>query len=162
MKTPAMILQELTSKYSFAPPQYDLIFSKTGTHCNEFHYKVIVDGISAVGKGSSKQIAKHDTASKVLEQLAAKGIYLDVIQNQSASNEMHSPIKSNVNCIVSLRELCIENKMPDPIFDEISDVGPPHCREFTYECRVSSLITQATSGTKKQAKQLAAQKMIIR
>lgn len=72
----------------------------------------------------------------------------------------NKPIKTSVNCILTLYELCEENKIPQPIFKEISDVGPPHCREFTYDCMVASVRTRATASTKKQAKQIAAQEML--
>lgn len=61
-----------------------------------------------------------------------------------------------------LKDICLEYKIPDPIFTLISDVGPPHSREFTYECTVASIKTVATGNTKKMAKQLAAKQMLER
>lgn len=59
-----------------------------------------------------------------------------------------------------LKDLCFEHKIPEPQFVLINEDGPPHSREFTYECCVASLKTVSTSSTKKLAKQLAAQEML--
>lgn len=167
-KTPAMILQEFTVKSNYSPPEYILTQSKTGTHENEFHYRVSVAGVNGIGFGRSKQVARHNAATKALEILAAEGLY-DLHSNpvhsfdaQSHRNESDSPTQPPINHIGSLKDMCGEFKMPYPDFIEISDVGPPHCRVFTYECRMSSIVTQATANTKKQAKQLAARDMIDR
>ncbi|RZC35062.1 dsrm and/or DND1 DSRM domain containing protein [Asbolus verrucosus] len=165
-KTPAMVLQEFTVKHGYSPPEYVLAMSKTGTHENEFHYKVNVASVCGLGFGRSKQVAKHNAASKALEILASQGLY-DPTSNpaqefnaQSHRNESDSPLKPPVNFIGTLKDMCCEFKLPYPQFTEISDVGPPHCREFTYECKIASITTQSTANTKKQAKQLAARDMI--
>lgn len=59
-----------------------------------------------------------------------------------------------------LKELCFDHKIPDPVFTMINEDGPPHSKEFTYECCVASLKTVYTSSTKKLAKQYAAQEML--
>lgn len=169
-KTPAMVLQEFTVKHGYSPPEYVLIASKTGTHENEFHYEVNVSNdvttVTALGFGRSKQVAKHDAASKALKILADKKLYdpnINPVQEfnaQSHRNESDSPSELPGNYIGTLRDLCAEKKLPYPEFNEISDVGPPHCREFTYECRIASIVTQSTANTKKQARQLAARDML--
>ncbi|EFA05903.1 R2D2 protein isoform X1 [Tribolium castaneum] len=165
-KTPAMVLQEFTMKRGFSPPEYILVMSKTGTHENEFHYKVNVANVCGLGFGRSKQVAKHNAASKALEILAEQGLYdpssnpVQEFNAQSHRNESDSPQKPPVNFIGNLKDMCCEFKLPYPEFKEISDVGPPHCREFTYECCIASITTQATANTKKQAKQLAAREML--
>lgn len=66
------------------------------------------------------------------------------------------------NCFIlgPLKELCFEYKIPEPIFIMINEDGPPHSKEFTYECCVASLKTVYTSSTKKLAKQYAAKEML--
>ncbi|KAL3285255.1 hypothetical protein HHI36_019365 [Cryptolaemus montrouzieri] len=167
-KTPAMLLQEFTVKKKFSPPEYNLIVSKEGTHQNEFHYKVSVANIDAIGMGRSKQVAKHDAAFKAIELLTKMGVYivegapLSDFNPKMHRNEPDHPFQAVVNCIGNLQEICCENKLPPPQFIEISDIGPPHCRQFTYECQLSSIKTQATANTKKQAKQIAAKLMTDR
>lgn len=165
-KTPAMVLQEFTVRHGFSPPEYILAHSKAGTHENEFNYRVCVANVVGAGFGRSKQVAKHNAASKALEILAEKGQYDPVsdpaeeFHAQSHRNESDSPMKPAINSVGRIKDICFEQKLPYPVFVEISDVGPPHCRQFTYECQVGSVVTQAIANTKKQAKQLAARDML--
>lgn len=165
-----MVLQELTVKRGLPPPTYTLMNERTkqGTHQNEFYYQVVAAYSRAIGNGSSKQIAKHDAAKKLLAILEQDGIYKpaenpmqDSIPGLS-STVKNAPVKTPVNCISTLSDMCDENKIPMPRFVEISDVGPPHCRQFTYECSVGSVKTRATATTKKQAKQIAAKEILDR
>lgn len=169
VKTPVMVLQELATKRGVAPPVYDLVPEQTkqGTHSNEFCYQVEAFEILARGRGSSKQIAKHDAAKNMLNLLQQEGIYLpseNPVQGfvPGSAQLSRDPIKTSVNCIGNLCLLCEENNIPQPQFIEISDVGPPHCRQFTYDCIVASVRTRAIASTKKQAKQLAAKDMLER
>ncbi|KAG5890378.1 hypothetical protein JTB14_029744 [Gonioctena quinquepunctata] len=165
-KTPAMVLQELTVKRGLAPPTYEITHAQTGTHNNRFDYMVRVAGIVAEGTGTSKQIAKHDAAQSALTQLEEIGIYnpseipVQEFNIPTSFATPASPFKASPNCIGPLKDLCVDQKIQDPVFTLVSDLGPPHCREFTYECTVASLKTIATANTKKMAKQLAAQEMM--
>ncbi|XP_023028942.2 R2D2 protein [Leptinotarsa decemlineata] len=167
-KTPAMVLQELTVKLALAPPTYEITNCRSGTHDNRFDYVVRAAGIEAFGTGSSKQIAKHDAAQNALAKLKDLNIYnpseIPVQEFKVATSYAPpgSPFKRSPNCIGPLKDMCAENKIPDPIFTLRSDVGPPHCREFTYECKVASITTVATANTKKMAKQIAAQEMMTK
>ncbi|XP_072391405.1 RISC-loading complex subunit tarbp2-like [Diabrotica undecimpunctata] len=172
VKTPAMVLQELAIKKGFPPPHYEIIHSVSGSHNNRFDYRVRVAGVEAIGTGSSKQISKHDAAYHALKMLEEDGIYdpkelpmkefnASMIQKQNDLQPGIS-ISSSVNFVAPLKDICAEKKIQDPVFTELSDVGPPHCREFTYECGIGSVKTVATSTTKKMAKQLAAREMLER
>ncbi|XP_057662886.1 RISC-loading complex subunit tarbp2-like [Diorhabda carinulata] len=171
-KNPAMVLQELTVKKCLGPPNFEIVHSISGTHENRFDYRVRVAGVEAIGTGSSKQISKHDAAYKALKMLEEIGIYDPVelpmeefkasAMQKQAGYRIGSPNKLSINCIGPLKDLCMENKIEDPVFTEISDVGPPHCREFTYECCIGSVKTIATANTKKMAKQLTAKEMLER
>ncbi|KAI4465747.1 loquacious isoform b [Holotrichia oblita] len=162
-KTPVMLLQELAVKKN-SVPEYELIFSQQGTHENIFHYQVSLLGEKAIGVGRSKKEAKHLAASKALEQLAEKRIvHPDMEEDHSMKlDAQQDKMKAPLNCIPKLLDICIDNKIPIAEYVEISDVGPPHCREFTYECRISHIVTRATAGSKKHAKQLAAKDMLNR
>ncbi|XP_060518264.1 RISC-loading complex subunit tarbp2-like isoform X2 [Cylas formicarius] len=163
-KTPVMVLQELATKKGFAPPDYKIVRSISGTHLNRFDFVVSVGGIEAEGSGSSKQIGKHEAAHNALMQLKEMGVYNPannpVTTFKAALENTDSSFKSTINCIVNLQNLCVENKAPPPVFTEISCVGPPHAREFTYECRIASLTAQAKGNSKKMAKQLVAKEML--
>lgn len=167
-KTPVMCLQEFTVKHKLSPPEYNFRNAKEGSHENEFLCSVAVENILAMGVGRSKQVAKHEAAYNAIRKLSDKGIYntaeipVDDFNPILHRNEPEDPFQTTINSIGTLTDLCIENKIPYPTYYEISDVGPPHCRLFTYECRLSSIRTEAIANTKKQAKQLAAKKMLDR
>ncbi|KAL1514180.1 hypothetical protein ABEB36_003478 [Hypothenemus hampei] len=168
-KTPVMVLQEFTVSRSLPPPDYHIIFQQSGTHLNRFDFVVSVAGIQARGTGSSKQIGKHQAALNALRILQEMGLY-NPSENPVAAFKSEMTINDNdngtvpisLNCIMELTALCMENKLPAQEFIEISSVGPPHNKEFTYECKVASVTTQAKSSTKKMAKQLAAKEMLNR
>ncbi|KAF5295050.1 hypothetical protein FQR65_LT10603 [Abscondita terminalis] len=163
-KTPVMVLQELSVKRGWVTPEYNITHSKQGTHENEFHYEVKVESVVGYGVGRSKQIAKHEAARSALESLMKLNLYSpdETVIKAPRSEAVGSPIKLVVNAIGNLTDICAENKIPFPTFTEISDVGPPHCKEFTYDCQIALITTRATAGTKKQAKQLAAKEMLDR
>ncbi|XP_030761236.1 RISC-loading complex subunit tarbp2-like [Sitophilus oryzae] len=166
-KTPVMVLQELTIQKGFAPPDFQIVFSNSGTHENRFDYMVAVAGITASGTGPSKQVGKHDAAHNALKILEEMGIYKPS-ENPVAEFKVPfkesggSPFKTALNCIVELQNICIEKKIPAPEFNEVSSVGPPHAKEFTFECKIASIMTEAKANTKKLAKQLAAKEMLER
>lgn len=58
--------------------------------------------------------------------------------------------------------MCSENELNDPVYDVISDIGPPHARVFTLQCTVSGFKEEGIATTKKQAKHDAARKMYER
>lgn len=64
-------------------------------------------------------------------------------------------------CIL-FQTLCVENKLKYPVYDTISDVGPPHDKTFTIQCEVANFKDIGIAKTKKQAKQEAAKKMLHR
>lgn len=156
-KTPVMILQELTVHRVLPSPEYNIIQVNVGPHEFEFHATVCIEfpngeKIVANGKGQNKKAAKHNSAHNALNLLECKGVLPE-------NSEAHSPTKETVNCIAKLRDICVEQKLPCPDFIFISDIGPPHSRQFTYECKLGSFITRATANSKKQAKQVAAEQM---
>ncbi|CAH0556721.1 unnamed protein product [Brassicogethes aeneus] len=168
-KTPIMVLQELTQKNHWAPPEYNIVHSTSGTHINRFDFEVHVHHIVAYGTGTSKQIGKQEAAFNALRDLKELGFYNEAENpTQQFSGGIVSPapesplVKFNNSYIAALSDLCFENKIANPVYKEISGTGPAHSREFTYECQISSIKTEAISTTKKAAKQLAAQKMLER
>ncbi|XP_066152290.1 interferon-inducible double-stranded RNA-dependent protein kinase activator A homolog [Euwallacea fornicatus] len=173
-KTPVMVLQELTVKKNLGAPDYQIVFQQSGTHVNRFDFVVRVAGVQAEGSGHSKQIGKHQAAHNALLKLEEIGMYNPSEnpvaafkvplsgQTDSTSSSSSALFQPALNCIVELQNVCNDNKLPAPEFVEIASVGPPHNKEFTFECKISAITTQAKASTKKLAKQLAAKEMIDR
>lgn len=164
-KSPAMVLYEFAVKKGYSPPTYALELSKVTKYGTEFHIKVIVADVSAIGVGRTKQMAKQQAASQALELLATQGLY-DLISNpvqefkpQTSTTLDSSTLKPD-DFVDDLKNLCTGFKIPYPVYTAISDVDHPQCQEFTYQCKICSITSQATTSAKKQAKQLSAKNMI--
>jgi RISC-loading complex subunit TARBP2 len=163
-KTPVSILQEMCIRKGDVP-QYELIHDGGGSHEALFKYRVVVGESSAIGSGRSKKEAKHDAAQCLLNRLNAQGITLasdpDTVDMLDVS-DITSPYKGMLqeNAVGALQELCMLNDIPVPEYTVTGDEGPPHAKQFTMMCQVSKLTESAIARTKKQAKQLAAFKML--
>ncbi|XP_076643643.1 protein Loquacious [Halictus rubicundus] len=171
MKTPVSILQEMMVKEQTVP-NYELIHDGGGTHMNTFTYQVTCDGLRAIGTGRSKKDAKHEAAKAMLEVIATHRGHLQLPAPPSQSplrtplppvipeTERLPPNVPFVNAVGALKELCVENSLQEPDYVQISDVGPPHIRVFTFQCKVANFREVGVARTKKQAKQEAAKKML--
>ncbi|KAK5641273.1 hypothetical protein RI129_009820 [Pyrocoelia pectoralis] len=153
-KSPVTILQELAMSKKWTLPEYTLIQSKLGTHSTEFHYQVSINGEMAMGIGRSKKQAKQCAASMLLDKLPKTS------DNDSMESNIPKKKMKLTNCISDLIGLCSKNKLPSPVFIQVSQTGPDHCKEFTFECKVISITTRGTANSKKQAQHYAAQEMI--
>lgn len=154
-KSPASELYELSVKHGFPTPKYELVGSKTGTHQNEFHMKVIVGSVSGTGTGSSKQIAKQHAAGDALVVFANQGLY-----DSSNNSDDDFGVNETGNFIGQLIKTSTQLKLPSPDFNEVPVAGSSRCSKFAYECKIGSLTTQATARIKQQAKQLSAKFML--
>lgn len=67
-KTPVSLLQELCLRKGLIP-RYELIQIMGVVHDPTFKYKVNVGDLVAVGSGRTKQMAKHEAASAMLDNL---------------------------------------------------------------------------------------------
>ncbi|CAL7944740.1 unnamed protein product [Xylocopa violacea] len=153
-------------------PNYELIHDGGGTHMNTFTYRVSCDGLCANGTGRSKRDAKHEAAKAMLEAIAAHRGYPQ-LPASPAQSPIRTPLPPTipevqrippsvpfVNAVGELQDLCTDNKLGDPEYEQISDVGPPHEKIFTIRCKVATFVEAGVARTKKQAKQDAAKKML--
>ncbi|XP_049859483.1 RISC-loading complex subunit tarbp2-like [Schistocerca gregaria] len=152
-KTPVSVLQELMMRRGYTP-QYELIVDGTGTHDPIFKYKVTAADITAIGDGRAKKEAKHEAARKALLRLNQPDPAVNVAEVESPYKD-----KTQENSVGLLIDLCAGHNLPPPEFDLLKDEGPAHAKQFTMSCTVSKNQKIATGRTKKQAKQLAAQKL---
>jgi RISC-loading complex subunit TARBP2 len=165
-KTTVSILQEMCDRKG-SPPHYELIHDGGASHEALSKYKVSVGETSAVGSGRSKKEAKDDVAKCILKRLNEPRISStpepDLAEMVHALN-IDSPYKGMLreNAVGALQELCMTHKIQVPEYKVIGEEGPPHAKQFTIMCQVSKFEESAISRTKKQAKQLAAYKMLNR
>ncbi|XP_015432542.1 PREDICTED: RISC-loading complex subunit tarbp2-like [Dufourea novaeangliae] len=172
-----IVLKELASFVLGDPPKAEayineLIHDGGGTHMNTFTYRVSCYGISAIGIGRSKKDAKHEAAKAMLEAIAAHRGYLQLPASPSQSpqrtplppvipeTQRLPPDVPFVNAVGALKTIVIENNLQEPEYIQISDVGPPHAKIFTLQCKVANFKEFGIAKTKKQAKQEAAKKML--
>ncbi|XP_046467878.1 protein Loquacious [Neodiprion pinetum] len=172
-KTPVSILQEMMVK-KCTIPNYELIHNGGGSHENTFTYQVTCDGLSATGMGRCKKDAKHEAAKAMLETIAKVNGYPQLPASPAQSPKHNSSTaeaptaaqtSSNmafINAIGTLQELCADNNLQEPRYENVSDVGPPHARVFTIHCIVSTFVERGIATTKRQAKHEAAKKMMDR
>ncbi|XP_071856017.1 protein Loquacious [Bombus fervidus] len=170
-KTPVSILHEIMAK-NLATPNYELIHDGGGTHINTFTYRVSCEGLTATGVGRSKKDAKHEAAKAMLEAIVAHRGYLQLPASPAQSSvrtplpptipevKRTPPDEPFINAVGALQDLCIENNLQEPKYNQINEVGPPHAKIFSIQCTVTTFKETGIARTKKQAKQEAAKKML--
>lgn len=150
-KTPISVLQEICVKNFKNAPMYEVIADGTGFD-KVFAYKVKAFDENATGYGKSKNDAKHEAAIQMLRKLEHL--------NLSDDNTREAPAVGEGNSVGDLHDICVARNIPLPQFNLVNATGPSHNPDFTFECRVASVIRLAKHSTKKGAKQLAAYKML--
>ncbi|XP_075233577.1 double-stranded RNA-binding protein Staufen isoform X2 [Lycorma delicatula] len=115
-----------------------------------------------LGEGITAQAARHDAASKALEELrnlpvdtnnrVCKGYTVEGADLETSS-DLKSPI-SLVHEVALKRNLTVS-------FEVVNEKGPPHMRTFVTRCRVGdSFETTGEGNGKKISKKRAAEKML--
>jgi len=162
-KTPVSIVQEYASRNHLVP-QYDLIFNGMSQNKMTFKYSLILDQYVTVGEGSSKKEAKHEAALRLLKQMIDDKPELlnNDFKEWDFDNHVISPFDKNIkeNAVGKLNDICTNNRLGLPEFKLVREEGQAHAKLFTISCQVSKMIEAATHKTKKQAKHLAATRMV--
>jgi len=182
-KTPVSLLQELYVRKGITP-KYDLVQIEGAVHEPTFKYRVSVGELLATGCGQSKKKAKHTAAKQMLDKLIAlqqnqpSGNVssidsVGVIQQPKASKvvelpkdldaELMSPHDDGINGnpVGDLQEMCMNRRLPPPVYEVGLEKGAPHERCFIIVCAVGGNLKESGSGkSKKLAKRQAAHKML--
>ncbi|XP_064292004.1 uncharacterized protein LOC128669606 [Plodia interpunctella] len=170
MKTAATVLQEMMVKLHTIP-EYEFIAQSGPQHQAMFEYRCKAQGIEVTARGRCKKDAKQEVAKLMLKKLAAAGYKvphpygLDNYtpmggQSIPGGGDIVEPASQGARSFVALlKELCAEYRLPAVEYDLVSDTGPPHQRHFTMKARVGQHSREATSTTKKAARQIAAEKL---
>ncbi|XP_066262285.1 interferon-inducible double-stranded RNA-dependent protein kinase activator A-like isoform X2 [Euwallacea similis] len=162
LKSPVSVLQEYTVKKNLPFPYYHYqVLEGEFSNIPTFQCSVAVGDNMASAIGSTKKEAKHNAASKILENF-------NIIMIAGPSNIETSTIcllptiTSNINMspkinfIGKLNEFCA-GKYAHPTYSDGHTVMSPY---FIIECRFQEYKTEGKGQTKKEAKQDAARQMM--
>lgn len=153
----------------FGPPMHDnqRAFGRNGAAT--FRVSVKVGDRTFEGEGITAQAARHDAASKALDELR----HLPVEENRinkgfsplsecedfgsCVESDSSSDLKSPISLV---HELALKRNL-SVTFQVIDEKGPPHMRTFVTRCQVAdSFVTTGEGNGKKISKKRAAEKML--
>jgi len=179
-KTPISALQEFCAQRGMTPT-YDLVANEGAVHEPVFVYRVVVGEIVATGKGPSKKKAKHVAAQEALERIrqvvaSAAGQDMAVTEIFAKACKIEVPTTGLVSDagddddvpgnpvgkspFQGLQEFTQKKLLRPPIYEFISEQGPPHCREFVCIVHLGKLQDTGVGKSKKNAKRAAAFNML--
>ncbi|XP_033210208.1 double-stranded RNA-binding protein Staufen homolog 2 isoform X2 [Belonocnema kinseyi] len=117
-----------------------------------------------IGRGMTGQAARHDAASRALEQLKKLPLPEEII-NTCAPNENgtlsgiddpNAELKSPVSLV---HETALKRGL-SVTFEVVSESGKPHIRTFMTKCSVGEKVTVGEGSSKKVSKKRAAESML--
>lgn len=115
-----------------------------------------------IGKGVTAQAARHDAASRALEQLRQlplpEEVATTVSENGSTTgtDDPNAELKSPVSLV---HETALKRGLSVG-FEVVSESGKPHIRTFTTKCIVGEKVTLGEGSSKKVSKKRAAELML--
>ncbi|KAI5634325.1 double-stranded RNA binding motif domain-containing protein [Phthorimaea operculella] len=164
-KTAVTVLQEMMVKMGLTP-EYNCVSQTGPQHLATFEYRCQVLGVTVTATAHSKKDAKQEVARLMLLQLSKRGYHVPAPYNRESSQnkeskeaEFTAPVIGPHSYVVLLKDLCEEYHLPGVEYTLVSDTGPPHCRQFTMKVRIGQHERLATSTTKKNARQMAAEQL---
>ncbi|KAG7331073.1 hypothetical protein KOW79_005042 [Hemibagrus wyckioides] len=157
-KTPVQLLYEYGTKTG-SVPSYIMERADGEAHQPLFIFNVTIGDITCSGQGPSKKAAKQEAAMAALKTLE-----LDMEnspQNQRIENN-GCDVDANDQCnpVGILQELAMQRSWRLPEYIVCSEAGPDHKKEFTVICRLETLSEKGTGSSKKNARRIAAEKML--
>ncbi|XP_012226621.1 double-stranded RNA-binding protein Staufen homolog 2 isoform X2 [Linepithema humile] len=116
------------------------------------------------GRGLTGQAARHDAASRALEQLRQLPLPEEVTSVNNATengalsgiDDPNAELKSPVSLV---HETALKRGLPVS-FEVISESGKPHIRTFMTRCTVGDKVTMGEGSSKKVSKKRAAELML--
>ncbi|XP_055848412.1 RISC-loading complex subunit tarbp2 [Episyrphus balteatus] len=147
-KPPVTALQEYCAKKGVVLPKYNCMDANDGS--KSFMCSVEALDRSSYGHGRSKQEAKHDAAANLIQEV--KVTHPDILLIPQAPHEA-IPM---TDAVITLRDICVQQNHPLPVFDIIQQAGPAEAPEFTVLCQLASIKRYGVANTKKAARQKAA------
>lgn len=130
--------------------------------------------ILAEGKSTRKQEAKQAAAKSLLDVLAERKIANEFYYDNESAKESRRQFKTaagfnettsmtnNINIgnfVGCLQEFCAINKFDLPKYEIVQEFSVNNVMQFTFSCTLLNIDTIGTAGSKKAAKQRAAEEM---
>ncbi|KAK7916571.1 hypothetical protein WMY93_012332 [Mugilogobius chulae] len=118
-----------------------------------YHMELSVGGQQFLGKGRTRQLAKHDAAAKALKVLQKE----PMLQELSEMNGEEEDEEENLNKseISQVFETALKRNLPVS-FEVLKEDGPPHMKSFVVRVIVGQFTGEGEGKSKKIAKKLAA------
>ncbi|XP_076282805.1 double-stranded RNA-binding protein Staufen [Lasioglossum baleicum] len=116
-----------------------------------------------IGRGLTGQAARHDAASKALEQL--RQLPLPEVANTCNTGEngtlgdAKDPIAELKSPVSLVHERALKRSLPVS-FEVVSEIGKPHIRTFKTQCTIGDKVTFGEGPSKKVSKRHAAEFML--
>jgi dsRNA-specific ribonuclease len=148
-KTPISALQELMAARGLPLPTYIEEAVGTGFKCT-----VITTGVTAVGFGSSKKAAKHESARQALVKLAVLPKATQIVVLEQSPLRIEKPLK---NYVGELNEYSSKNAIKYPEYECVTVSMAGEC---FFKCTFMGTSFFGKGMNKKDAKQDAAKKML--
>uniref|UniRef100_A0A5S6QRP6 DRBM domain-containing protein n=1 Tax=Trichuris muris TaxID=70415 RepID=A0A5S6QRP6_TRIMR len=172
-KNPIMSLYELSVKGNF-PVQFELLSTSGPSHKPTFHFRATAKGVSADGRGSSKQVAKTAAASSLLDLLSSspgqpnsKSLASTVVKtlnevsmvsDSAAVENVKNALRNKISDpITALQEDCAKNKWCVPKYVDVAQKGTS---DFWVQVSVKDISRTGRGSTKRAAKHEAALRLL--
>uniref|UniRef100_A0A8C5GJI5 Double-stranded RNA-binding protein Staufen homolog 1 n=1 Tax=Gouania willdenowi TaxID=441366 RepID=A0A8C5GJI5_GOUWI len=115
-----------------------------------YHMELSIGGQQFVGKGRTRQLARHDAAAKALKILQKEPILQQLPMNGEPEEE-----NLNKSEISQVFEIALKRNLPVN-FEVLKEEGPPHMKSFLVCVFVGEFTGEGEGKSKKIAKKLAA------
>uniref|UniRef100_A0A7N8Y4A8 Double-stranded RNA-binding protein Staufen homolog 1 n=1 Tax=Mastacembelus armatus TaxID=205130 RepID=A0A7N8Y4A8_9TELE len=116
-----------------------------------YHMELSIGGQQFIGKGRTRQLAKHDAAAKALKVLQKEPI-LQQLPVMNGEPEEENLNKSEISQVF---EIALKRNLPVN-FEVLKEEGPPHMKSFVVRVTVGEFTGEGEGKSKKIAKKLAA------
>jgi len=116
-----------------------------------------------VGTGVTTQAARHDAATKAIEDIKKMNNdegKSDCEENGKEENvsvpELNTELKSPISLV---HEIALKRHL-NVVFEVKSENGPPHMKVFVTQCKIGDIVVDGEGNGKKISKKRAAEKML--
>uniref|UniRef100_A0A3B4B2Q1 Double-stranded RNA-binding protein Staufen homolog 1 n=1 Tax=Periophthalmus magnuspinnatus TaxID=409849 RepID=A0A3B4B2Q1_9GOBI len=115
-----------------------------------YHMELSVGGQQFLGKGRTRQLAKHDAAAKALKVLQKEPMLQELAEEEEEEENLN---KSEISQVF---EIALKRNLPVSFEQVLKEDGPPHMKSFVVRVTVGQFVGEGEGKSKKIAKKLAA------